>query len=118
MVYCDGWTKKMIIEHTEVEGQSKDKGGVKLLETWLNCRKRKRSRFIPLCPFAKRLSLESWEDLQEVLNERFERNNRIFSNDASDLTFLAYLAETAKSRHARQVEATPANVEESMTDDW
>jgi uncharacterized protein len=68
MVYVMAGTKKMIIEHTEVDESLKGQGiGVKLLEALVEFVRKEEIKVIPLCPFAK-ATFKKRTDLQDVLN--------------------------------------------------
>lgn len=68
MVYVMAGPKKMIIEHTEVDGSLKGKGaGAKLLEALVEFVRKEEIKVIPLCPFAK-ATFNKRTDLQDVLN--------------------------------------------------
>lgn len=68
MVYVMAGSKKMIIEHTEVDETLKGQGiGVKLLEALVDYVRKEEIKVIPLCPFAK-ATIRKREDLQDILN--------------------------------------------------
>ncbi|SDA88986.1 hypothetical protein SAMN03080617_03132 [Algoriphagus alkaliphilus] len=68
MVYVMAGTKKMIIEHTEVDESLKGQGvGVILFEALVEFVRREEIKVIPLCPFAK-ATFRKRTDLQDVLN--------------------------------------------------
>jgi predicted GNAT family acetyltransferase len=68
MVYVMAGPKKMIIEHTEVNGSLKGQGvGAKLLEALVEFVRKEEIKVIPLCPFAK-ATFKKRADLQDALN--------------------------------------------------
>ncbi|MEN2282652.1 GNAT family N-acetyltransferase [Algoriphagus sp. SE2] len=67
MVYVMAGSKKMIIEHTEVDESLKGQGiGAKLLEVLVDYVRKEEIKVLPLCPFAK-ATFKKRKDLQDVL---------------------------------------------------
>ena len=67
MVYVMAGSKKMIIEHTEVDESLKGQGiGAKLLEALVDYVRKEEIKVLPLCPFAK-ATFKKRKDLQDVL---------------------------------------------------
>ncbi|MBN3583446.1 N-acetyltransferase [Algoriphagus aestuarii] len=68
MVYVMAGSKKMIIEHTEVDDSLQGQGiGAKLLEALVEYVRKEGIKVLPLCPFAK-ATFKKRPDLQDVLN--------------------------------------------------
>lgn len=68
MVYVMAGSKRMIIEHTEVDESLKGQGvGAKLLETLVDYARKEEVKVLPLCPFAK-ATFQKRKDLQDVLS--------------------------------------------------
>lgn len=68
MVYVMAGSKRMIIEHTEVDESLKGKGvGAKLLEALVDFVRREGIKVVPLCPFAS-ATFKKRADLRDVLN--------------------------------------------------
>jgi len=67
MVYVMAGSKKMIIEHTEVDDSMKGLGiGVKLLNSLVDYVRAEGIKVIPLCPFAKAMFQKKVE-IRDVL---------------------------------------------------
>ncbi|MEP0711443.1 GNAT family N-acetyltransferase [Algoriphagus sp.] len=68
MIYVTNGSKKMIIEHTEVDESMKGQGiGLKILRELVQFARKEEIKVIPLCPFAKAMFQKKGE-LQDVLN--------------------------------------------------